>query len=78
MGRSALGEMIEKQGYFDVFVLTTLIGFVAVALCIAEWVRVKRAGTKSGVVTPDAAEAVVAEPEAIAGEPVAATREAPR
>ncbi|MCP5383721.1 MAG: MFS transporter [Sphingomonadaceae bacterium] len=78
LGRSALGEMIEKQGYFDVFVLTTLIGFVAVALCIAEWVRVKRAGLKSGVVTPDAAEAIVAEPEAIAGEPVAATREAPR
>jgi PAT family beta-lactamase induction signal transducer AmpG len=55
LGRGALGEMIEEQGYFDVFVLTTLIGFVAVILCIAEWVRQARAGQKAGVVTPDIA-----------------------
>ena len=42
LGRGALGEMIEDQGYFDVFVLTTFIGFVAVALCLAEWFRQSR------------------------------------
>lgn len=52
LGRGALGEMIEDRGYFDVFVLTTLIGFGAVILCGAEWVRQGRAGASSGVVTP--------------------------
>ncbi|MEL6877798.1 MAG: MFS transporter, partial [Pseudomonadota bacterium] len=54
LGRGALGEMIEDQGYFDVFVLTTLIGFVAVALCLAEWFRESRAGKAAGIVTPEA------------------------
>jgi len=45
LGRGALGEMIEKQGYFDVFVLTTLIGLFAVVLCLAEWFRQSRMGT---------------------------------
>ena len=53
LGRGALGEMIEDRGYYDVFILTTLIGFVAVVLCVFEWIRVSRAGAKSGVVTPD-------------------------
>ncbi len=53
LGRGALGEMIQKQGYFDVFVLTTFIGMIAVVLCLAEWYRQSRAGAKSGVVTPD-------------------------
>ena len=57
LGRGALGEMIEEQGYYDVFVLTTLIGFGAVVLCVAEWVRQARAGRASGVVTPEAAPA---------------------
>lgn len=57
LGRGALGEMIEEQGYFDVFVLTTLIGLVAVVLCIAEWYRQSRSGKASGVVTPDPAKA---------------------
>ena len=48
LGRGALGEMIEDRGYYDVFILTTLIGFVAVALCIAEWVRVSRRGRGHG------------------------------
>ncbi len=54
LGRGALGEMIEDRGYFDVFILTTAIGGVAVVLCILEWVRVTRKGAKSGVVAPDA------------------------
>lgn len=53
LGRGALGNMIENQGYFDVFVLTTFIGFIAVALCLAEWYRQSRAGAKAGVVTPE-------------------------
>ncbi|TRD12392.1 AmpG family muropeptide MFS transporter [Erythrobacter insulae] len=53
LGRGALGEMIEDQGYYDVFILTTLIGFIAVALCLAEWFRQSRAGANSGVVAPD-------------------------
>jgi len=53
LGRGALGEMIEDQGYFDMFVLTTFIGFIAVVLCIAEWVRQSRAGRNSGIVTPE-------------------------
>lgn len=49
LGRGALGKMIENQGYYDVFILTTLIGFVAVALCIVEWMRVARLGKDSGM-----------------------------
>ncbi|QIQ85832.1 MFS transporter [Erythrobacter sp.] len=54
LGRGALGEMIEDRGYFDVFVLTTFIGLVAVVLCLAEWWRQSRSGAASGVVTPEA------------------------
>lgn len=43
LGRGALGQMIEAQGYYPVFILTTLIGFVAVVLCILEWLRTIRA-----------------------------------
>jgi len=46
LGRGALGEMIEDQGYFDVFVLTTLVGLVAVVLCLAEWYRQSRAAKR--------------------------------
>jgi len=49
LGRGALGKMIEDRGYFDIFILTTLIGFVAVALCIVEWMRVARLGKDSGI-----------------------------
>lgn len=55
LGRGALGEMIENQGYFDVFVLTTFIGLGAVVLVLLEWARERRAGKASGVVTPDVA-----------------------
>lgn len=44
LGRGALGQMIEERGYYYVFVLTTLIGGIAVVLCIAEWVRQARSG----------------------------------
>ncbi len=54
LGRGALGEMIENQGYFDVFVLTTFIGLAAVVLVALEWWRQARAGANSGVVAPEA------------------------
>ena len=62
LGRGALGEMIEDRGYYDVFILTTAIGGVAVVLCIAEWLRQARAGRRAaGIVTPDTGETVPAE-----------------
>ena len=56
LGRGALGKMIEDQGYYDVFILTCLIGFFAVALCVIEWMRQVRLGKReAGVVAPEAA-----------------------
>ena len=60
LGRGALGEMIEKQGYFDVFILTTLIGMLAVVLCVFEWIRVVRSG-RSQNAPPPGSEAVAAQ-----------------
>ena len=42
LGRGALGKMIEQRGYYEVFLLTTAIGFVAVVLCFVEWWRQSR------------------------------------
>lgn len=53
LGRGALGQMIEEQGYYDVFILTTGIGGFAVVLCLIEWARQARKGRASGVVTPE-------------------------
>ena len=55
LGRGALGQLIEERGYFDVFILTTLIGMFAVVLCVIEWMRQARLGKASGVVAPEAA-----------------------
>ena len=60
LGRGALGEMIEKQGYYDVFILTTLIGMLAVVLCVFEWIRVVRSG-RSQNAPPPGGDAVTAE-----------------
>jgi PAT family beta-lactamase induction signal transducer AmpG len=55
LGRGALGQMIEQRGYYDVFILTTLIGLVAVGLCVLEWMRVARLGRReAGVIAPEA------------------------
>ncbi|MEP0190744.1 MAG: MFS transporter [Erythrobacter sp.] len=53
LGRPALGQMIEEQGYYDVFILTTLIGLFAVFLCIIEWVRLSRSGQTGNAPPPD-------------------------
>ncbi len=42
LGRGALGQMIESKGYYTVFVFVTWLGFIAVALCVVEWVRERR------------------------------------
>ena len=57
LGRGALGQMIEERGYYFVFIFTMLIGMVAVVLCVLEWIRVARAGRKSGIIAPEAAPA---------------------
>ncbi len=48
LGRGALGKMIETQGYYPVFLFTTLLGFVAVVLCVLEWMRQGRTGAVRG------------------------------
>lgn len=53
LGRGALGQMIEERGYYEVFIFTMLIGFVAVVLCVVEWIRQARLGRKSGVVAAE-------------------------
>lgn len=42
LGRGALGQMIEEQGYVPVFWLTMWLGMIAVVLCILEWLREMR------------------------------------
>jgi len=59
LGRGALGQMIEEQGYYAVFIFTMAIGFVAVVLCAMEWIRVARLGRKSGMLAPEAGKAPV-------------------
>ncbi|MEM1035165.1 MAG: hypothetical protein AAGI14_00260 [Pseudomonadota bacterium] len=39
LGRAWLGEMIEAEGYYTVFIITFWLGMIAVALCILEAVR---------------------------------------
>ena len=53
LGRGALGQMIERQGYYDVFVLTTWIGVAAMVLVALEWWRQSHSA-RNGVVTPEA------------------------
>lgn len=48
LGRGALGEWIEADGYAPVFLFTAAIGGVAVLLSLLEWVRQNRAARQSG------------------------------
>lgn len=43
LGRGALGQMIETNGYYPVFLFTTALGGVAVVLCLLEWARTAKA-----------------------------------
>ena len=42
LGRPWLGEIIERQGYYSVFIITFWLGGVAVVLSIFEWIRQAR------------------------------------
>ncbi|MEO1968184.1 MAG: MFS transporter [Sphingomonadaceae bacterium] len=53
LGRGALGQMIQQQGYYAVFIFTTWIGIGAVGLVALEWWRQAKMGAASGTVTPD-------------------------
>ncbi|MXP29078.1 MFS transporter [Porphyrobacter algicida] len=53
LGRGALGQMIQQQGYYAVFIFTTWIGIGAVGLVALEWWRQVKMGASSGTVTPD-------------------------
>lgn len=39
LGRGALGEMIENQGFAPVFLFAAALGGIAVVFCIMEWIR---------------------------------------
>jgi MFS transporter, PAT family, beta-lactamase induction signal transducer AmpG len=52
LGRGALGQMIEERDYY-VFVLTTLIGGIAVVLCGVEWLRQARSGGAGNAPPPE-------------------------
>jgi PAT family beta-lactamase induction signal transducer AmpG len=43
LGRAWLGELMETEGFYYVFVLTFWLGGVAVVLCVLEWIRQSRA-----------------------------------
>lgn len=54
LGRPWLGEMIETQGFYTVFVVTFWLGGVAVVLSLIEWVRQVRSAPQAREV-PDPA-----------------------
>lgn len=45
LGRPALGEMIETDGYRAIFILTAWLGMIAVVLATAEWARQNKAAS---------------------------------
>ena len=53
LGRPALGQMIEERGYFDVFILTTIIGLFAVMLCVIEWWRLGGSNANKNAPPPE-------------------------
>ncbi len=42
LGRGALGEMINTDGYASVFILTMWLGGIGVVACVLEWIRQSR------------------------------------
>ncbi|MBU4239421.1 MAG: beta-lactamase induction signal transducer, partial [Alphaproteobacteria bacterium] len=39
LGRAPLGELVDREGFAPMFQFAALIGLVAVAFCLLEWVR---------------------------------------
>ena len=58
LGRGALGQMIEQQGYDAIFIFTTWIGLGAMVLVCLEWWRQVKTGHK-GEIAPEAASAAL-------------------
>lgn len=52
LGRAWLGEMMESEGFYHVFMLTFWLGGVAVILCILEWIRQARSAPAQEPETP--------------------------
>jgi PAT family beta-lactamase induction signal transducer AmpG len=51
LGRGALGELIEAQGYASMFVIAAWMGLLAVVFCLIEWARLgaeRRAVARAG------------------------------
>ncbi|WP_332888426.1 AmpG family muropeptide MFS transporter [Allosphingosinicella deserti] len=64
LGRGALGEMIETDGYVAVFHLTAALGGIAVVFCVLEWIRASwqnRRGTTAPELMPTSDAARVTE-----------------
>ena len=57
LGRGALGQMIETQGYYAIFIFTTWIGLGAMVLVCFEWWRQARS-RHAGEIAPVAASAM--------------------
>ncbi|MFN3608885.1 MAG: beta-lactamase induction signal transducer [Hyphomonas sp.] len=49
LGRPWLGEMIESQGYYTVFIVTFWLGGIAVLLSLLEWLRLSRQKTPAAL-----------------------------
>ena len=56
LGRGALGELIEERGFAYVFILTALLGLVAVAASIAEALRMRFMAKAPAATRRDAAD----------------------
>jgi len=56
LGRGALGELIERQGYASMFAIAGALGGLAVVFCIAEWIRLGLEARRSAqsTLSPDA------------------------
>jgi PAT family beta-lactamase induction signal transducer AmpG len=39
LGRGALGELIDAQGYAPMFAIAAWLGLLAVVFCVLEWIR---------------------------------------
>ena len=48
LGRGAIGELIEINGFAYVFYLTAAMGLVAVAATAFDWITLARRPTKDG------------------------------
>lgn len=53
LGRAPLGELVDRQGFAPMFQFAALLGLVAVAFCILEWVRLTLERRKVNVRRPE-------------------------